>query len=334
MQSILITDKEAGQRFDKFLQKYFAGASKSFLYKMLRKKNITLNRKKAEGNELLKTGDSVESFFSEETFSKMRRASASEALLDSKYRKAYRQIRGIKVLYEDEDILALDKPAGVFSQESDSGDLSANEWMVGYLLESGALTEEDLQLFRPGVQNRLDRNTSGILLCGKTLKGAQELSRLLKERNMTKEYRSICKGILRSDLELKGYLIKDEKTNQVRLLEKQVDGADPVFTSVHPLTNNGHVSYLSIDLHTGKPHQIRAHLASVGHPLLGDGKYGDKGFNQSYKDMGFHYQLLHAYRVAFPQNASTKVTTLNGLEIISPLPELFERIYRSEFHTE
>ncbi len=333
MQSITISDKESGQRFDKFLQKYFGGATKSFLYKMLRKKNITLNKKKAEGNEILKAGDSVESFFSDETFQKMRQGEAANTNLTGKYQKAYREIKGIQVLYEDEDILALDKPAGVFSQEPDGGDLSANEWMVGYLLASGAMKAEDLTMFRPGVQNRLDRNTSGILLCGKSLKGAQELSRLLKERNLTKEYRSMCKGLLKADLDLTGYLLKDEKTNRVTLSKTQVEGSDPVHTTVHPLENNGHVTVLSIDLHTGKPHQIRAHLASIGHPLLGDGKYGDGAFNRKYRELGLQYQLLHAYRIAFPEDASQKVPSLNGLEILCPLPELYQKIYRSEFHS-
>jgi 23S rRNA pseudouridine955/2504/2580 synthase len=333
MQSITITDKESGQRFDKFLQKYFAGATKSFLYKMLRKKNITLNKKKAEGNEILKAGDTVESFFSAETYEKMRHVEGAGKVLTKKYEEAYAGIRGIRVLYEDEDILALDKPAGVFSQESDEGELSANEWMVGYLLKSGKLTEEDLNLFRPGVQNRLDRNTSGILLCGKSLKGAQELSRLLKERNLTKEYRSICKGVLKADIDLTGYLLKDEKSNKVTLSRKEVPGADPVHTTVHPLEQNGHVTVLSIDLHTGKPHQIRAHLSSIGHPLLGDSKYGDPGTNQKYKELGLKYQLLHAYRIAFPADASEKVPSLNGLEIRCPLPALYQKIYEREFHS-
>ncbi len=333
MQTISITEKESSQRFDKFLQKYFAAATKSFLYKMLRKKNITLNKKKAEGNEILKAGDSIEVFFSQETFEKMRRGEGQPDTRTAKYEQAYRTIKGIRVLYEDEDILALDKPAGVFSQEPDGGDLSANEWMIGYLLHSGTMTLEDLSLFRPGVQNRLDRNTSGILLCGKSLKGAQELSRLLKERNLVKEYRSICKGVLKADLDLRGYLVKDGKTNKVTLSARAAEGADPVHTTVHPLETNGKVTVLSIDLHTGKPHQIRAHLSSIGHPLLGDGKYGDPGTNLQYRNLGLQYQLLHAHRILFPADASEKVPSLKGLEIVSPLPELYQKIYRQEFHS-
>ena len=175
MQLLTIGKNQAGQRLDKFLKKALPNAGTGFLYKMLRKKNITLNGKKAEGKEILAQGDEVRCFFSEETFATLSGAETVEDTSD--YRKAYRTLKDICVLYEDEDILLLNKPAGVLTQKAKPEDLSLNEWLIGHLLATDAIKETDLATFHPSVCNRLDRNTSGIVLCGKTLAGSQALSR-------------------------------------------------------------------------------------------------------------------------------------------------------------
>ena len=172
MQLLTIGKNQAGQRLDKYLKKALPGAGTGFLYKMLRKKNITLNGKKAEGKEILTEGDEVKCFFSEETFASLSGTKSAEDTSD--YRKAYRLLRDVCVIYEDDDILLLDKPAGVLTQKAKPEDLSLNEWLIGHLLETGAIKEADLATFHPSVCNRLDRNTSGIVLCGKTLAGSQD----------------------------------------------------------------------------------------------------------------------------------------------------------------
>ena len=186
-----ITEREAGQRFDKYLRRLLPEAGSSFLYKMLRKKNIILNGKKADGSEKLVFGDSVSIFFSEETLAKFMGNSMPER---EDYGCAYEKLKGIKILYEDTHILLADKPAGILSQKAEKTDLSLNEWLIGHLLHSGAVTQEGLAAYRPSVCNRLDRNTSGIVLCAKSLPGAQLLGELLKDRTLHKYYQLYVKG--------------------------------------------------------------------------------------------------------------------------------------------
>lgn len=327
MQEIQIGPNQAGQRLDKFLHKYLPNAGSSFLYKMLRKKNITLNGKKAEGKEILVVGDAVQSYFSEETFAKFSGRNmpenadvlyAENAVAQSfgkQYCEAYDELQGISVLYEDEEKILLNKPAGVLTQKAKDTDLSLNEWLIGYLLENGTVTPEELKTFKPSVCNRLDRNTSGIVICGKTLAGSQKLSEMIRTREIRKFYRTICVGEIREGITLDGYLYKDEKTNTVTVTE--VSRYSPIKTVCTPLATNGKYTLLEVELITGKTHQIRAHLASIGHPLVGDYKYGDKNVNHDMTvRFALTHQLLHAYRVVFP----------DGLEVTALYPEKFEKI--------
>lgn len=343
MQSVTIGNNQAGQRFDKFLKKYLPEAGSGFLYKMLRKKNITLNGKKAEGNELLAVGDKVCFFFSDETFAKfsgkqiMNTAVAKEQGKTipavgknetRQYEKAYHSLKGITVLYEDENILILNKPVGILTQKAAPSDLSLNEWLIGYLLANGVLTAQELHTFRPSVCNRLDRNTSGIVLCGKSLAGSQELSRVIKERSIRKFYRTICVGALREDRLLDGYLYKDTATNKVTILSALTDKeASPIKTAYHPICSTKDYTLLEVELITGRTHQIRAHLASIGHGLIGDYKYGSRSINDRFKKQySLEAQLLHAHRIVFPDNETGILSVLNSKEIIAPCPTLFQRI--------
>ncbi|MDE7271321.1 MAG: RluA family pseudouridine synthase [Acetatifactor sp.] len=218
MQEMTVGTNQAGQRLDKFLHKCLPEAQNSFLYKMLRKKNITLNGKRAEGRELLQQGDVVRMFFADETFLKFSGQSG-----ESEYLRVYRQLKDISVIYEDKDRVILNKPAGVLSQKAKDSDLSLNEWLIGYLLETEAITAGELRTFKPSVCNRLDRNTSGLVLCGKTLYGTQTLSEAIRERSISKFYRTICVGKLREEVRLDGYLQKDARTNKVKILTKNLE---------------------------------------------------------------------------------------------------------------
>ena len=186
MRQIEITDGEAGQRLDKFLRKYMKDAPGGFLYKMLRKKNITLNSKKADGSERLAAGDLVRLFLSEEALAVFGAGDAGGRLSEKdkkqaeEGRAAYQLFGKLQILYEDRHVLLVDKPAGILSQKADNRQLSLNEWLTGYLLETGKITEQSLQTFHPSVCNRLDRNTSGIVICGKSLYGSQEMSRIIE----------------------------------------------------------------------------------------------------------------------------------------------------------
>ncbi|MCM1027149.1 MAG: RluA family pseudouridine synthase [Roseburia sp.] len=331
MQSVIIGKNQAGQRFDKFLRKYLPGAGTGFLYKMLRKKNITLNGKKAEGSEILAQGDAVAFFFSEETFFKFagRLPEAGDNSEERQFQRACRQLKGIRVIYEDADILALSKPAGVLSQKASASDISLNEWMIGWLLEQDPSLRRDLAAFRPSVCNRLDRNTSGLVLCGRSLAGTQYLSRCIRERSIRKFYYTICVGNLEKEARINGYLVKDKRRNQVAVRQEQ-DGegaGEAICTAYRPLQQRGDYTLLEVELITGKPHQIRAHLASLGHPLIGDPKYGDEKVNRLLKErFGLSHQLLHASRVVFPPCGEGIGAAWSEKTITAPCPEEFERI--------
>ena len=320
MKEFQIRDNEAGQRFDKYLSKLLRNAPKSFFYKMLRKKNITLNSKKATGNEKLEAGDQVKLFLSDETFDKF-----------SQQDKAARAVTTLDVLYEDADVLLINKPAGMLSQPDDTKEPSMVEYVIGYLLEKGELTEEDLRTFRPSVCNRLDKNTSGIIAAGKSLAGLQELSELFHDRTVHKEYLCIVKGVLRKKKHIKGYLYKDTKQNKVAIYKQKQKEAQPIETVYEPLEDNGEVTLLKVGLITGRTHQIRAHLASEGHPLAGDTKYGQDAFNRRYREKyQLKHQLLHAFRLSFPDGMEGRLSDLSGKCFRAPLPAQFERIIKEE----
>lgn len=324
MQSYQIGKNEAGQRLDKFLHKFMPSAPNSFLYKMLRKKNITLNGKKAEGKEILAVDDTVSFFFSDDTFAKFTGNDSSvssgpeQISIMNDFRKAYELLQNISIVYQDEDILILSKPAGVLTQKAEHNDLSLNEWMIGYLLHQKVITEDTLNTFKPSVQNRLDRNTSGLVLCGISLRGSQLLSRMIHDRTIKKVYVAIVKGKVLKPATLTGTLIKDEKKNKVSISTSKESN---IMTSYKPVSFGKDYTLLEIELITGKTHQIRAHMASIGHPILGDPKYGDIQWNQEYrKKMGIKRQLLHAYRVEFPQMCEP-FDRLSNTRWIAPLPD-------------
>lgn len=348
MKELTISSHEASQRMDKYLKRIFPEMGTSFLYKMLRKKNITLNGKKATGSELVQTGDRIQCFFSDETFDKFagnnalsesKQASDGELTCAKKqnntteYQNAYDTLKGIQVIYEDEHILLLDKPAGILSQKAKPEDMSLNEWMIGYLLHSKVITDESLRHFKPSVCNRLDRNTSGLVICGKTLLGSREMSRMLKDRSLQKYYHTYVHGKLDGEKVLEGYHYKDKNVNQAKILfdkpTKNIEQYDSIITSYRSLEVKKEYSYLEIELITGKTHQIRAHLAAYGHPLVGDKKYGNQRAT-NHKNYP-KYQLLHAYRVVFP-TLDGELKHLSNKEFICEEPKAFKQFEKNIFN--
>ncbi len=321
----MIEKNEAGQRLDKFLAKYMNEASKSFFYKMMRKKNITLNGKKCEGNEKLAEGDVVKLFLAEDTIEKFSSVQVQEV------KKV-----DLDILYEDDEIILVNKPAGMLSQKAKETDESLVEYLIDYLLGSGKLTESGLRAFRPSVCNRLDRNTSGIVAAGKSLAGLQMLSGVFKDRSIHKYYQCLVSGEIRDVKTVDGWLLKDEKKNQVRILTdveaKRFEGKggdeEPkrIRTKYEPIATDGRFTLLRVTLLTGRSHQIRAHLASLGHPIVGDFKYGGVSkVNPSGRTV--KYQLLHSYRLEFPKLAEP-FAYLSGRVFEAPMPGYFASVLK------
>ena len=323
MREIVIEKNEAGQRLDKFLAKYMNEASKSFFYKMMRKKNITLNGKKCEGNEKLAEGDVVKLFLAEDTIEKFSSVQVQEV------KKV-----DLDILYEDDEIILVNKPAGMLSQKARETDESLVEYLIDYLLESGKLTENGLRAFRPSVCNRLDRNTSGIVAAGKSLAGLQMLSGVFKDRSIHKYYQCLVSGEIRDVKTVDGWLLKDEKKNQVRILTeaKRFGGRDGdeepkrIRTKYEPIATDGRFTLLKVTLLTGRSHQIRAHLASLGHPIVGDSKYGGVS-KVSSSGRTVKYQLLHSYRLEFPKLAEP-FAYLSGKVFEAPMPGYFASVLK------
>lgn len=335
MQQIMIGEKEAGQRLDKFLHRHLKEAPNSLLFKMLRKKNITLNGKKASGAEKVQTGDTVELFFSDETYAKFRGNSLAgdspeEKLLEAG-KQAVEQFGKLPVLYENDHVVFIEKPAGMLSQKSKQDDLSLNEWLIGYLAQKGDVENKSLAQFRPSVCNRLDRNTSGIVICGKSLCGSQVISRMLKDRSLHKYYRLYVEGCMEKGQRIEGYLKKDARSNTVAVFKEEQPDSVGIVTEYRPIAwqDNGEhdkATLVEVELITGKTHQIRAHLASIGYPLVGDTKYGNPELNRMRrKKYGIDHQLLHAYRLEFPVMEG-KLSDLSQKVITSSLPDVFGRL--------
>lgn len=320
MRSITVGKNEEGQRLDRILVRLLPNAGKGFIFKMLRKKNIVLNGKKAEGSERLEFGDEIKMFFSEESFAKLTGKETCPDYVNDGHNKLLDKITDM-IVYEDEDVIILNKPKGVLSQKAEKNDISLNEMLIAYMLGKGEINEEQMATFKPAMCNRLDRNTSGLICGGKTLKGLRGLSELLRSRDLDKYYLCIVKGKVENRQRIEGFLVKDEASNKVSVrphLSKNT-GEDiqgsKIVTEYKPLAYGEDCTLLEVKLITGKSHQIRAHLASIGHPLAGDMKYGDEKFNRKMLEQHkIRSQVLMAYRMVFPKDCG-ELGRLSGKEI-------------------
>lgn len=317
MKEFTIGKNEDGKRLDAVAALIIPNAGKGFVYRMLRKKNIVLNDRKAEGNERVRAGDVIKFYFSDETFEGF--AGTAQSGTDTDAPDGF----GEMIVYQDEDIMLINKPAGMLSQKADASDVSVNELMIAYLVANGKMSEDELKTFRPSVCNRLDRNTSGIVCAGISLKGTRELTQLIRDRKIGKYYLCIvCGEVIKQKVCLRSFLSKDEKNNRVRVSKTEFEGALPVEIEYSTLKAADGYSLLKVRLITGKSHQIRAQLASVGFPIAGDTKYGSKTQNDFLrKKYGIKRQLLTAYSLEFPDD--TCLERVRSKTFTIPVPEDF-----------
>jgi len=323
MIELKISSNDSGQRLNKYLLKYLNNAPSSFIYKMIRKKNIVLNDKKAKGDEILSANDSVKLYLSDDTIKKFRNSNTLNVAMNTGNNSAKFDLQ---ILYTDTDVLAVHKPAGILSQKSQKDDISINEHIINYCYNNYDMAL--FQTFKPSICNRLDRNTSGIILAGKTLKGSQYLSEKLKSRDIDKYYYTIVNGLISNEIHSIAYIKKDKDNNISEVISEEiykqkhinVSEYDKIETIFIPVSSNHKFTLLKIKLITGKSHQIRAHLKNLGFPIIGDTKYGSKNINLYIKNTyKLTHHLLHAGECI-----------IDNIIIKDPLPELFKNICENE----
>ena len=317
MKKIQITENDANQRIDKYKKKQLVNATTNYIYKMFRKKDIKVKRKKVNEKYILKNNDVVEMFLYEDKFKEFTAT-----------KNIYNVQKTFKVLYEDNHVLIVYKPAGLLVHEDKNESVNTlTNQVLSYLANKNELDLSRENTFMPGPVHRLDRNTSGIVIFGKTLGALQVLNEMIKQRHcIEKSYLTICKGKVNQKRNLKGYIVKLDDQAQVKLVSKDYPGALTMETIVKPVKYNNDYSKVEVTLVTGRMHQIRVHLSSIDHPIIGDRKYGDFELNKFVKkEFGLNHQLLHAYKIRFVKSFGI-LAYLQDKEIVCPVPKLFEKI--------
>ena len=306
MRTLYIKANDAGQRLDKFLSKALKALPKSLMYKCIRTKKIKVNQKRTEIGYILNEGDTVELFISEEFFSD---EAVSEAFMKLTPR--------LDIIYEDNDILLLDKRPGLIVHSDDNEDVNTLiSHVKAYLYRKGEYKPEDEQSFSPALCNRIDRNTGGIVIAAKNAEALRVMNEKIKNDELSKFYLAAVHGHLskKSDT-LTGYLKKDSSNNIVDIITSPRPGYKEIITKYRVLDEKHGMSLVEIELITGRTHQIRAHFSSIGHPLLGDGKYG---INRDDKKLGYKFQALYSYRLEFHfKDKGTVLDHLDGKEFLA-----------------
>lgn len=317
---IEIGANEAGQRLDKFLRKLLKDVPLSAIFKALRKGDIRVNGKKQKEKYTLEVNDVVEVRYIQ-----------SQKMTEKKENFVKVDPSGLKVAYEDNNMVVVEKWPGVLVHPDSNKKIpTLTDYVLSYLNEKGDYLPEKEVTFTPAPCNRLDRNTSGIVVFGKNFEGLRELNEIIREGRIKKYYNALIKGRIKDGL-YTGYILKNEEANISRIYDKKVKDSKEISMEVKTLQSDGAFSFIEIDLITGRSHQIRAHLAHIGNPIIGDSKYGDKKLNSYFLNKyGLDYQFLYAYKLNF-KNVDGKLDYLKNKVITVALPPIFKKIKHDTF---
>lgn len=317
MRQITITRNDSGQRLDKFMTKRFKNLPQSLLYKYIRTKYIKLNGKRCEISSRLQEGDVLTLYIKDEFF---------EPVPDE-YDFLKAPVK-LDILYEDENLMLLNKKPGLLVHPDETYHFdSLIARIQHYLYDKKEYDPKEEQSFAPALINRIDRNTGGIVMAAKNAETLRIMNQKVKDREIEKRYLCIALGTFRKKEDvLVDYLEKNEKQNRVYISSKPTEHSKTIKTKYRVLAEKDHLSLVEVDLLTGRTHQIRAHFASIGHPLLGDGKYGKNEVNRK---LGFKYQALYSYYLAFHFTTESGILQyLNGKSFTAPdvwFTSLFEK---------
>ena len=319
---IEIGTNEAGQRLDKFLRKYFKDVPLSSIFKALRKGDIRVNGTKKKENYALELGDEIEVRY----LQSKKESNSSKEVNFIKVNSG-----SMKVTYEDENILVVEKWPGVLVHPDQKGaEPSLTDYVLSYLNDKGDYIPEKELTFTPAPCNRLDRNTSGTVIFGKNFESLREMNEMIREGKVKKYYNALVKGRIKDGL-YTGYISKNENENISRVYDKEMPNTKKVAMEVKTIQSNGAFSFLEIDLITGRSHQIRAHLSHLGNPIIGDIKYGDKKLNSFFDNkFGLNYQFLYAYKLIF-KGGEGKLAYLKNKTVAEALPPMFKKVKREVF---
>lgn len=288
MRQLTVEKNDSGQRLDKFLLKKFKTMPKAMAYMYIRKKCIKINGKKATGEVMLKENDVLTFYIKDEFFDNIK---------EDNYEFLKAPAR-LNIIYEDENIILLDKKPGVICHQDKSFHFDCLLLRLQhYLYEKGEYDPKKENTFTPALANRIDRNTGGIVIGAKNSEALRVINQKIRDRELHKFY--LCLLInepKRKEAVLKDYLIKNEKTNKVTVLKKNTDNSKEIVTEYKVVQSANNLTLCEVELHTGRTHQIRAHMASIHCPILGDNKYGDKKVNSKYK---LNKQCLYSYKLCF-----------------------------------
>ena len=314
MVKLIITENEGNQRLDRFLRKYLKRAPLSMIYKLIRK-DVKVNGKRGHEDTVLQAGDSLVIYIPDDKL-----ADLTAPVKKQKARRSF------GIVYEDENVIVVNKPSGLLTHgDSHEKKNTLVNQVCGYLQDKGEYNPSVERTFAPAPANRLDRNTSGLVIFGKTAEALRELTEIIRDKeNVRKIYMALVAGRMDGAADIDSRLVKNESTNKVRVApDGEGQSARTIVTGIRP---GDEMSLVEVNLITGRTHQIRVHLSSAGHPVAGDPKYGSDKLNRRIRDKyGVTSQLLHAARLEMGE-LDGSLAYLAGRVFEAPLPESFGKI--------